>query len=88
MVRKVDSDKYVKHEESKVYVYSDKNAHPINGYLTAFRFAEDKCCPLCRMGPFTPTVDWKNHHNTRLHKTQQQYHDLWTADCNLNYQYL
>jgi len=88
MVRKVDRDKYVKHEKSKVYVYSDKNAHPINCYLTAFKFTEDKCCPLCRMSLFTHAVDWKNHHNTRLHKAQQQYHDLWAAHCNLNYQYL
>ncbi|MEP0357236.1 hypothetical protein [Paraglaciecola sp.] len=75
-MRKVNKDKYVKHEESMVYVYSDKNAHPINGYLTTFRFAEDKYCPLCRMGPFTHAVDLKNHHYTRLHKTQQQCHDL------------
>lgn len=87
MVRKVDKDKYVKHEESKVYVYSDKNAHPINGYLTAFKFTEDNCCPLCRMGPFKHAVDGVNHHNTRLHKTQQQYHDLWSAHYNRNYQY-
>ncbi|WP_339724364.1 Rossmann-like fold-containing protein [uncultured Paraglaciecola sp.] len=84
MVRKVDRDKYLKHQESEVYVYSDKNSHPINSCLTTFSFSEDKCCPLCRIGPFTDADDYKNHLNTRLHKTQQHYHDMWSAHCNLN----
>lgn len=37
MVRKVDKDKYVKHEESKVYVYSDKNAHPLFEFIMAVK---------------------------------------------------
>ena len=86
MVRKVDKDKYVKHEESKVYVYSDKNAHPVKNHLTAFKFNEGKSCPLCRISELTHPIDWNNHHNTRLHKIQQQYHDLWSAHCKLNFQ--
>ena len=84
MVRKIDKDKYVKHEASQVYVYSDNYAHPINSYLTAFSFTADQCCPLCRIGPFTQADDLKNHYNTRLHKTQQQFHDAWSTHLNQN----
>jgi 25S rRNA (uracil2634-N3)-methyltransferase len=85
MVRKVDRDKCVKLYASDVHIYSDNTLHPIKKYLTAFSFTEDKCCPLCRKGPFTNANNWKNHQNTRLHKSQQQYHDLWTGHCNVKY---
>jgi 25S rRNA (uracil2634-N3)-methyltransferase len=83
MVRKVDQDKCVKLEASDVHIYSDNTRHPIKKYLTPFNFTEDKCCPLCREGPFINANDWKNHQNTRLHKSQQQYHDVWTTHCNV-----
>jgi 25S rRNA (uracil2634-N3)-methyltransferase len=86
MVRKVDRDKCVKLEASDVHVYSDNTLHPIKKYLTAFSFTGDKYCPLCRKGPFTNANDWKNHQNTRLHKSQQQYHDVWSGHCNVKYQ--
>lgn len=86
MVRKVDRGKCVKLDASDVYIYSDNTLHPIKKYLTPFNFTRDKCCPLCQKGPFTNANDWKNHQKTRLHKSQQQYHDVWSAHCNLNYQ--
>ena len=85
MVRRIDRDKCVKLEASDVHVYSDNTRHPIKKYLTPFNFTEDKGCPLCRKGPFTHANDWKNHQNTRLHKSQQQYHDAWSAHCNVKY---
>ena len=60
MVRKVDRDKCVRLEASDVHVYSDNTLHPIKKYLTSFSFNGDKCCPLCRKGPFTTANDWKN----------------------------
>lgn len=86
MVRKVDRDKCVKLEASDVYVYSDNTLHPIKKRLTPFSFSGDNCCPLCRKGPFTTAYDWKNHQNTRLHKSQQQYHDEWLRHRNVQYQ--
>ena len=83
MVRKVNRDKCVKLEASNVYIYSDNTRHPIKKSLTPFSFAEDKCCSLCRKGPFTTTNDWKNHQNTRFHKLQLQYHDAWVEHCNI-----
>jgi 25S rRNA (uracil2634-N3)-methyltransferase len=83
MVRKVDRDKCVKLEASDVHIYSDNTLHPIKKYLTPFSFTGDKCCPLCRKGPFANANDWKKHQVTRLHKSQQQYHDMWTGHCNI-----
>jgi 25S rRNA (uracil2634-N3)-methyltransferase len=85
MVRRIDRDKCVKLEAIDVYIYSDNTRHPIKKYLTPFNFTEDKGCPLCRKGPFTHANDWKNHQNTRHHKSQQQYHDAWSAHCNVKY---
>jgi 25S rRNA (uracil2634-N3)-methyltransferase len=86
MVRKVDRDKCVKLEASDVHIYSDNTLHPIKKDLTPFSFAGDKCCPLCRKGPFANANDWKNHQFTGLHKSQQQYHDMWSGHCNEQYQ--
>ncbi len=77
MIRNVDRDKCVKHQNSDIYCYSDKPNPTLEAQLTSFEFNKDMHCPLCRKGPFTKDEDWQIHQQTRIHKAQVAYHQSW-----------
>lgn len=78
-VRHVDADRHVKETQGITYAWSLKESPELTPKLTPAQYQGDACCAMCRVGPFSTSMDRSRHLKSRRHQSMQAYDEQWQA---------